>query len=298
MIASEPKAQTIKIGSAAGVVFGTSPWSEEASTRTRRGRRVQREQQKEEGFFAPPACLIHRRFDRSSHTGKTTQRNVRCGFGSLSLPLFTLLHNLPQMAGRSPSSSAIYARSRSRSPVLLFTLFLIGFSLLFFLFSLSSSTSQSPLSFYPNRPPETSFLISLEHFLTHRSPGSSHAPDDSVNVAANDDAVIRLDDSVCRSESQRLLTDPHYPLNLPLRVYVYEMPPKFTYNLLWLFHNTYKQTSNLTSNGSPVHRLIEQVSQSPQALPLRSVTRSHFLLIFSLKLHVDSIPQTIGSGQI
>lgn len=45
-----------------------------------------------------------------------------------------------------------------------------------------------------------------------------------------------------------------------LRVYVYEMPAKFTYDLLWLFHNTYKQTFNLTSNGSPVHRLIEQHS--------------------------------------
>lgn len=45
-----------------------------------------------------------------------------------------------------------------------------------------------------------------------------------------------------------------------VRVYVYEMPAKFTYDLLWLFRNTYKETVNLTSNGSPVHRLIEQVT--------------------------------------
>ncbi|CBI20132.3 unnamed protein product, partial [Vitis vinifera] len=38
------------------------------------------------------------------------------------------------------------------------------------------------------------------------------------------------------------------------------MPAKFTYDLLWLFRNTYKETSNRTSNGSPVHRLIEQHS--------------------------------------
>ncbi|KAG6400702.1 hypothetical protein SASPL_137544 [Salvia splendens] len=46
----------------------------------------------------------------------------------------------------------------------------------------------------------------------------------------------------------------------PIRVYVYDMPSKFTYDLLWLFHSTYKETTNLTSNGSPVHRLIEQHS--------------------------------------
>ncbi|CDP04932.1 unnamed protein product [Coffea canephora] len=38
------------------------------------------------------------------------------------------------------------------------------------------------------------------------------------------------------------------------------MPSRFTYDLLWLFRNTYRDTSNLTSNGSPVHRLIEQHS--------------------------------------
>ncbi|GJM92795.1 hypothetical protein PR202_ga09295 [Eleusine coracana subsp. coracana] len=38
------------------------------------------------------------------------------------------------------------------------------------------------------------------------------------------------------------------------------MPTKFTYDLLRLFRNSYHETDNLTSNGSPVHRLIEQHS--------------------------------------
>lgn len=62
-----------------------------------------------------------------------------------------------------------------------------------------------------------------------------------------------------KRETERLYADPFYPFS-PLRVYVYQMPNKFTYDLLWLFRNSYKQTSNLTSNGSPVHRLIQQHS--------------------------------------
>ncbi|CAO2171821.1 unnamed protein product [Urochloa humidicola] len=38
------------------------------------------------------------------------------------------------------------------------------------------------------------------------------------------------------------------------------MPSKFTYDLLRLFRDSYRETGNLTSNGSPVHRLIEQHS--------------------------------------
>lgn len=45
-----------------------------------------------------------------------------------------------------------------------------------------------------------------------------------------------------------------------VRVYVYKMPNKFTYDLLRLFQSTYRETENLTSNGSPVHRLIAQHS--------------------------------------
>ncbi|KAK4799285.1 hypothetical protein SAY86_024650 [Trapa natans] len=161
------------------------------------------------------------------------------------------------MAGRYPPSPATYLRSRS--PLLLLTLSVVGSSFIFFMFSFSSTSHSTP-SLYPTSPPETSFLISLEHFLSRRSPGSSNPSDDTVNAAVDVDAVIRLDDLVYGSESQQLLRDPYYPLNLPLRVYVYEMPYKFTYDLLWLFYNTYKHTSNLTSNGSPVHRLIEQHS--------------------------------------
>lgn len=50
-----------------------------------------------------------------------------------------------------------------------------------------------------------------------------------------------------------------HSVNYVVRVYVYEMPNKFTYDMLELFWSTYKETVNLTSNGSPVHRLIEQV---------------------------------------
>lgn len=75
----------------------------------------------------------------------------------------------------------------------------------------------------------------------------------------SEDDVRRFDDVAFKKERERVYGDLYYPVNLPIRVYVYEMPRKFTYDLLWLFRNTYKETSNLTSNGSPVHRLIEQV---------------------------------------
>ncbi|KAH7284728.1 hypothetical protein KP509_34G068200 [Ceratopteris richardii] len=67
-----------------------------------------------------------------------------------------------------------------------------------------------------------------------------------------------LDSAIAEGESLDLLRV--WGLNRPLRVYVYEMPRKFTYDLLRLFLDTYEETSNLTSNGSPVHRLIEQHS--------------------------------------
>lgn len=70
-------------------------------------------------------------------------------------------------------------------------------------------------------------------------------------------AVAELDGAIWRREAERLYENPFDPK--VVRVYVYEMPRRFTYDLLWLFRNTYKETTNLTSNGSPVHRLIEQV---------------------------------------
>lgn len=76
---------------------------------------------------------------------------------------------------------------------------------------------------------------------------------------SDDDDVRKLDDMVFERENRLLNEDPGYPVGFPIKVYVYEMPKKFTSDLLWLFHNTYKETSNATSNGSPVHRLIQQV---------------------------------------
>lgn len=74
--------------------------------------------------------------------------------------------------------------------------------------------------------------------------------------------MVALDDSIWRSESERMAgrsPDPWANLSV-VRVYVYEMPAKFTYDLLRLFRDTYRETDNATSNGSPVHRLIEQHS--------------------------------------
>lgn len=103
-------------------------------------------------------------------------------------------------------------------------------------------------------------MASLERFLTQTTTSSnSNGHDDTVTFPREED-VRRLDDRKYEKEREWELTDPFYPLAMPLRVYVYQMPSNFTYDLLWLFRKTYKQTSNLTSNGSPVHRLIEQHS--------------------------------------
>lgn len=133
--------------------------------------------------------------------------------------------------------------ARPKSPVLVLTLVLAGLSLLFFvLLSFRSGNGfSSDGSLHPNPiyKPETSFVASLERFLL--------APHNSQTTTHQD------------PEDERLYSDPYYPLSMPLRVYVYDMPSKFTYDLLRLFITSYKDTSDLTSNGSPVHRLIEQV---------------------------------------
>nr|XP_023900861.1 probable arabinosyltransferase ARAD1 [Quercus suber] len=149
---------------------------------------------------------------------------------------------------------------RSKSPILLIFLSLFAISVLFFLFSLSPSTQPDYNYPHPTRSPEISFVASLEDFLAHRAP--KPRSDDTVSANDNTDDVVRaLDDSMYTIETERLVHgDSYYPFSTPIRVYVYEMPSKFTYDLLWLFRNTYKDTSNLTSNGSPVHRLIEQHS--------------------------------------
>ncbi|XP_022718578.1 probable arabinosyltransferase ARAD1 isoform X1 [Durio zibethinus] len=154
--------------------------------------------------------------------------------------------------------------TRSKSPILLlfFALSLVALSFLFFLSSPSDpSSSSSSTHHFPHRQirPQTSFVASLEHFLTHKASDYHQTSDDTVGTVLEDD-VRRVDERKSAKEMEWVYGDPYYPLNMPIRVYVYEMPTKFTYDLLWLFQNTYRETSNLTSNGSPVHRLIEQHS--------------------------------------
>lgn len=96
--------------------------------------------------------------------------------------------------------------------------------------------------------PEYSFLASLHAFLVKHSETPSTISRVSPASAENDGG--RFDRFALRN------TGAPRTLNL----YVYEMPAKFTTDLLWLFQNSLEQTENLTSNGSPVHRLIQQVS--------------------------------------
>ncbi|XAR71530.1 Xylogalacturonan beta-1,3-xylosyltransferase [Bertholletia excelsa] len=173
------------------------------------------------------------------------------------------------MAGKYYSGN-----SRTRSPVIVFVFSFLVLSLLFYLFSFFSSSPSRSVPIYDSQNPypvsspevEYSFLASLEKFLTSTSKiqTSSTLTDDTVD-SVSEEVVKKLDDMIGKTETERLYGDPFYPsfpfsAPLPLRVYVYEMPHKFTYDLLWLFRDTYKETSNLTSNGSPVHRLIEQHS--------------------------------------
>ncbi|XP_027160948.1 probable arabinosyltransferase ARAD1 [Coffea eugenioides] len=148
----------------------------------------------------------------------------------------------------------------TRSPIFIFTLAFLALFLLYFIFSSHSSQPPVPLTIHPAQNPTTfnlpkadySFVVSLEKFLTTKSPPPSEPDDTDLQDVSN------LDDSVWIAETRRLYDHPSPPP--PLRVYVYQMPSRFTYDLLWLFRNTYRDTSNLTSNGSPVHRLIEQHS--------------------------------------
>ncbi|XP_057970710.1 probable arabinosyltransferase ARAD1 isoform X3 [Malania oleifera] len=179
------------------------------------------------------------------------------------------------MAGRHLYS---IGSPRSKSPTILFVCLSLLTLFFIFLFSFSISPSQNP-----NLRPERSFVASLEHFLASGSRRSRRVPDDTV-VSGAEDSVTKLDDLMWRRESEKFREDSYYPaLSLapsPLRVYVYEMPSKFTYDLLWLFRNTYRDTSNLTSNGSPVHRLIEQEALkwvTDQPAWKRSEGRDHIL---------------------
>lgn len=120
----------------------------------------------------------------------------------------------------------------------------------------------SGLKISENTPPEYSFVASLEKFLASGPQAYGGAPDLSREGggAASEEA---LDEAIWSRDAVNMYGgNPlgHWSALSMVRVYVYEMPAKFTYDLLRLFQSTYKETVNLTSNGSPVHRLIEQVT--------------------------------------
>ncbi|XP_074349418.1 putative arabinosyltransferase ARAD1 [Apium graveolens] len=152
-----------------------------------------------------------------------------------------------------------YGNPRFRLHILIILLLFISILLIYIFF-----TPSSPLklpSHIPMLNPNVdySFLTSLQKFLN--SPAKFHkSRDDSIVNWVDEADVKKLDDLIWRREAERLYGDSSYPGFSVVRVYVYEMPDKFTYDMLRLFWNTYKETVNLTSNGSPVHRLIEQHS--------------------------------------
>jgi hypothetical protein len=161
------------------------------------------------------------------------------------------------MSGKQQNHRSTSSRPRSKTLILIGSLFTV--SLLVILYTSSSSSRASISNPNPSDRPETSFVTSLEHFLIYKAPKLSLPVRDDTVRGESDDDVRKLDEMVFERENRWLNEDPGYPVEFPIKVYVYEMPKKFTFDLLWLFHNTYKETSNATSNGSPVHRLIEQV---------------------------------------
>uniref|UniRef100_A0A1D1YUA9 UPF0061 protein Bxeno_A2155 n=1 Tax=Anthurium amnicola TaxID=1678845 RepID=A0A1D1YUA9_9ARAE len=194
----------------------------------------------------------------------------------------------PHASPSSSSSSSLFqfrssrsAASTSPATLLLTLIFALAMSsLIFFLFFSSSSRCSPDLNpgnpldvrfsdprtpgprIPGNPPPEYSFLASLEKFLASGPPSPPTAPD-PTGEDAGAAAVVALDDLVSSREAGELYSgNPSRPWSASsvVRVYVYEMPAKFTYDLLRLFRDTYQGTVNLTSNGSPVHRLIEQHS--------------------------------------
>lgn len=161
------------------------------------------------------------------------------------------------MSGRQQNHHRAFSKPRSKT---LFIIFLFCIPLLIILYTFYSSARPSISYRNPSDHPETSFVTSLEHFLIHKAPKLSlPVRDDTARGESDVDDARKLDELVFARENRWLNENPGYPVEFPIKVYVYEMPKKFTLDLLWLFHNTYKETSNATSNGSPVHRLIEQV---------------------------------------
>ncbi|KAF8097904.1 hypothetical protein N665_0279s0034 [Sinapis alba] len=157
------------------------------------------------------------------------------------------------MVGKHQNHHHHHTSHIPRSKTLTYTLLLFSFSLLVTLYTFSSSARPSVSSLNQSDRTETSFVASLEQFLIRKAPKLTFG-DDTVRGESDDDDLRKLDE-----RENRLLNEDH-PVGYPVKVYVYEMPKKFTLDLLWLFHNTYKETLNATSNGSPLHRLIEQHS--------------------------------------
>ncbi|XP_073130278.1 probable arabinosyltransferase ARAD1 isoform X2 [Henckelia pumila] len=192
------------------------------------------------------------------------------------------------MAGRHHSASTSASSSGGvksrRSPFLYFSISLLLLSLLFYIFtslsSPSSTVSHDTLYVAPNPIADYSFVSSLQKFLDNSK--SSTPPDDTVSGNVTEQQLKIFDDLVALNEEKRLYGGENrfYPLSPPLKVYVYDMPSKFTYDLLRLFQSTYKDTTTLTSNGSPVHRLIEQEALkwvTEQPAWKRSEGRDHIL---------------------
>ena len=154
------------------------------------------------------------------------------------------------MAGKQfPSLAHARPASASSRRLLAAAGALVLLSAVYLLLLSPSSPRPADAVLASHTPPTSSFLASLESFL------AAPHPSDSAAAPGDLDAAIRA------QEEARLLGDPAWPAPAagPLRVYVYEMPSKFTYDLLRRFRDSYRKTENLTSNGSPVHRLIEQV---------------------------------------
>ncbi|CAA7389058.1 unnamed protein product [Spirodela intermedia] len=190
-----------------------------------------------------------------------------------------------QQASSSSVFSIRYPRAASSIPmakVLAFFVVLAVSSLCFFFFPFASSSSRcspdlnhgnpfevpfpvargSSVEIPGDTPPVYSFVASLEKFLASgpEAYGGSLDLSREGGGAASEEA---LDDAIWSRDAGKMYGgDPlgHWSALSVVRVYVYEMPAKFTYDLLRLFQSTYKETVNLTSNGSPVHRLIEQHS--------------------------------------
>ncbi|RLM93098.1 putative arabinosyltransferase ARAD1 [Panicum miliaceum] len=155
------------------------------------------------------------------------------------------------MAGKQfPSLAHARPASASSRRLLSAAGALVLLSAAYFLLLSPSSPRPTAAVLASPSPATTSFLASLDSFLA--------APHASDSAAAPGD----LDAAIRAQEEARLHGDPAWPAPAagPLRVYVYEMPRKFTYDMLRLFRDSYRKTDNLTSNGSPVHRLIEQHS--------------------------------------